>query len=548
MSEALEIVPLGGCGGFGMNATLLACGDTAVLIDFGVGFPHDDATPNLRAVADPRPLMSRWPRLRAVWLTHAHDDHTAGLPYLPGSWADAPVYGLPLTIAFARQRFEDSTRRAPAMHEVRCLQPIECGPLTARWIHTTHSVPHSAMIAIETPVGRLVHSGDFKLDRTPVRGSATDLTTLQQLGADGVRLLMVDSTGALRPGWTASESSTVEPLRQVVAQCQGQIFATTFASHLHRIQSLVVAATSAGRKTALLGMRATLTVRIGIDLSLFEAPPGWIVSPEELRRIPPRERMYICGGCQGETDSSLSRLSFGTDSRGTVDVGDTVILSSSIIPGNELPVASLMNRLLRGGARVIHADHHPGLHASGHGARDEIGHLIATLNPRAVMPIHGDRQHLVACQELASDHSFGVRQVPIAEMGESLIVTREAIAFGPRYPLSPLVLEQGLHPLDQETRAQRRRLASAGVLVVTVLMRGSKLEVLMNSTGLRDAESFGLRELIEDVVVTFVRRERHTMSRAEMESELSKRLATLMRRGGRARPETIVTFVRQENP
>ncbi len=548
MSDRLEIVPLGGCGGFGMNATLIAWGDTAVLVDFGVGFPHDDATPNLRAVADARPLMTRWPRLRAVWLTHAHDDHAAGLPFLPGAWGDAPVYGLGLTLAFAHQRFDDSPRRAPAMHEVRCLQTVDCGPLKSTWIHTTHSVPHSAMLAIDTPVGRVIHSGDFKLDPAPVRGTATDLATLQQLGADGVRLLMVDSTGALRPGWTASESSTVEPLRQLIGTCHGQIFASTFASHLHRIQILVEAAAAHGRKTALLGMRATSTVRIGIDFGLFDAPPGWIVSPEELRRLPAHERMYICGGCQGEADSSLSRLSFGSDSRATVEPGDTVLYSSSIIPGNELPVASVVNRFLRGGARVIHANHHAGLHVSGHGSRDEIGSLIETLRPRAVLPIHGDRQHLVACQELASDHPAAVRQVPVAEMGESLVLSEEGIAFGQRYPLSPLLLEQGTHPIAPETRAQRRRLAAAGVLTVTVLMRGPKVEVLLANAGLRDSQSFEFRELIEDVVVSFVRRERHTMSRSEMESELSRRLASLVRRGGRARPETIVTIVRQESP
>lgn len=545
MSDALELIPLGGCGGFGMNATLIAWRDDALLLDFGVGFAGDDSAPQLRAVIDPSPLIARWPTLRAIVLTHAHDDHVAGLPQLPDAWRRTPVLGRGFTIAMARTRFEDAGVSAPDWQVVTDDAAVPLGPFRVRLIDATHSVPHNTMLVIETPVGTVVHSGDFKLDDDPVRGPRTDRAALQQVGAAGVRLLLLDSTGALRPGLTASESTLAEPLTDAIAGARGQVFASTFASHLHRIQLLAQAAAAHGRSVGLLGMRAATSLRLGIDLGLFDAPPGRIVPLETLRQLPPERRFYICGGCQAEPDSSLARLSRGADTRAAVRPDDLVLLSASIIPGNERVVGRMVNRFLRAGVEVLQAAHTPGLHVSGHASREELNTLIGWLRPRAVLPVHGDRLHLLACQRLALAHPAAPRQAPVLETGETLLVHADALALGTRHTLETIWHEEG-RPLLPAAWAARRRLASGGVAAVTIAVHGDRIETRVEQAGLGGVPDPAFERLVHDAVAEVVRREQSRLPREALEQDLARRLGSLLRRGGRARPEVFVSIVARE--
>lgn len=539
MTEPLELISLGGCGGFGMNATLLACGGDALLIDFGLGFPTDNGGGAFRTAPNPTPLLQRWPALHGVLLTHGHDDHVAGLPFLPLAWRRAPHFGLPLTLRFARDRFEGRSLAAPVMTAVQPRSPLTLGPFCVRWLPVTHSIPHSAMLAIDTPSGTVLHSGDFKFDRAPVRGPTTDMEALDQIGAAGVRLLLVDSTGARRPGWTASESAVRAPLRRAIGGARRQVFASTFASHLHRIQTLIEVAAECGRKAILLGMRARTTVRHGIDLGLLDAPAGLVVSPEDAQQLAPEQRLYLCGGCQGESDSALARLSYGTDGRAEATVGDLVLIAASIVPGNEVPVARLIDRFLRRGCLVEHAAEQRELHASGHASRDELAELIARTRPQAVLPIHGDRAHLLACQQLALEQPVPPRQVPLVELGETLLVSAEAVALGARYELPPLLLDDTDRTIDLETRAERRQMAASGTLVVHVVRRRTDVDVRLRSAGLIDGHEPALRRTIEDLVQQIVAREATRMTRRELEQEIARRVAGVARRGARYRPAVI---------
>ena len=297
---------------------------------------------------------------------------------------------------------------------------LDLGRFAATLIHVTHSVPETRVVALDTPAGLVVHLSDFKLDPTPVQGPPSDLSALAALGQRGVKLVLFDSTGALREGRTASERSVVGPLESLIRESDGQVVVSTFASHLHRIQSLCGIATRAGRQPVPMGLRMTRTLRHGIDRGLFDAPAGLLRDRDELPRIPERRRLVIAGGCQGERDSSLNRISLDNEPRLTLGHRDLVVISASIIPGCEVNVGRMADRFLRRGVSVVHAAELRDLHVSGHAGREEIGEVLALLRPEVAVPIHGDRTHLEAAARLAEQLAEPPRQVEVIERGDGL--------------------------------------------------------------------------------------------------------------------------------
>lgn len=542
MGTTLEVYSLGGCGGFGMNAALVVCERRGLLLDFGIGFPRTPLPGVSLTVADATPVAERVPDLAGIVLTHGHDDHAAGLPYLPRAWSGAPVYGPGLALAAAADRLDDARVPRPRMLPVPLGNAATIGPFKVTFVPVTHSIPDAAMLVVETPAGTVVHSGDFKLDLDPVRPPHTDLDQLAAFGRRGVRLLLLDSTGSLRPGRTGSESSVVAPLEAAVAAATGQVVVSTFASHLHRIQTALGAAQKSGRKAALLGQRMTRTVRHGLDLNLFDAPPGVLVSPEALADERPERRMWLAGGCQGEPQSSLARLSTESDSRAEVGRGDTVILSASTVPGNEMPVARMIDRFLRFGAVVRHAGQEPEMHVSGHGSRDEIVQLLRVLQPDIVVPVHGDRAHLEAAAALAENAEPPPRQVLLVEKGDRLEIGTFGATVAERLTVYTNYLDDAGLVVPPGVLRERQQLASTGVALVLV-RRGDDGAVAEDALRLEalgipgwDAIAPEARRAVGDALRTSP----SYTPVAELELELARRVGNLLRRGGRYRPRVVV--------
>ncbi len=555
MGGELHIVSLGGSGGFGMNASLLHAGGEGLLVDFGIGFPAGVPAGISRLVPNADPLTEVCPRLHGVVLTHAHDDHVAALPWLPAPWGEAPVHGPPLALAAARDRFDGMPAPADRFRPLAWNRPVELGPFRVRAVRVTHSVPQSAMIVVETPAGTVVHTGDFKLDREPWDGLRTDETALRDIGRRGVRAVLLDSTGALRDRRAETERSVWPVLSRAIGEADGQVVVSTFSSQVHRIDQALRAARAAGRRAALLGMRMQRMVRLAVDLGLLRLPAGLLVSPAELADLPPRRRLWLAGGCQGEPRSSLSRLSWDGDPRAAVGTGDTVIVSASVIPGSEVQVSRMLDRFLRLGARVRHVGLEPGLHASGHGSREEIRELLGWLRPEVVLPVHGDRVHLEAAAELAAAADPAPRSVVVAERGEEIILAPGGVRRGGTFELLPRHHDDR-GAVDFEVVRERRRLAEAGAVFVRVLAgRNGNLEDLrIEGLGIPGPVPGNGDGPVRDRVASLLRvAARNGLPPRSLEEEIAREVATALRRSRHHRPRVVVVVdaprdPRQENP
>ncbi|MDQ7006298.1 MAG: ribonuclease J [Acidobacteriota bacterium] len=541
MNSALEIVSVGGSGGFGQNATLLVWERVGLLIDFGIGFPRGAPVGATRVVPDAEPLVGRCERLAGIVLTHAHDDHAAGLAWLPAAWQGATVYGSAWTLAAARDRYEQVTGRRLVGRTVDGGQRVECGPFAFHLLPVTHSAPESRAVLIRTPVGSVVHSGDFKLDPRPWRGAPTDFEAFRRLTRGKVRVLMVDSTGARRRGRSRSESEVRPALEEHILGARGQVVVSTFASHLHRLEAVAEVARAAGRRVAPLGQRMNEVLRRAVDMGSWAPPPGLLVSAEELAREPPAARLYLAGGCQGEPGSSLSRISRGDFPGVAVGRGDLLLLSSSTIPGSEVQVGALEDRFLRLGCPVVSARDDPRLHASGHGNREEITEFIARIHPEILLPIHGDRVHLERCAELGRALGAGPGRVEILERGESLLLDASTARRGEGVELSPRVLDDAGRHLAREEIRDRRRLGKGGVVVVRASWDPGREEPRIRS------EALGIPQWQGDAgrsgrVEAMVRTLLEGVSRPDpgLEELVARRVSRFLRSGRRDRPQVVV--------
>jgi len=546
-NDRVEIYSLGGCGGFGMNSTLYLSGGEGLLVDFGMGLPRGPSLGVNQIVPDPSPLLDRCPRLNAVLLTHAHDDHAGALPFLPDAWREAPVYGPGLAIAGAKDRLEDAGTRVPRMRAVPPGERLELGRFAATFLHVTHSVPDTRIVALDSPAGLIAHVSDFKLDPSPVRGPATDLAAIADLGRRGVRLALFDSTGALRDGRTASERSVVGPLEALVRDCRGQVVVSTFASHLHRIQSLCGIARRTSRHPATMGLRMTRAVRHGTDLGLFDSPAGLLRGRDEIPLIPERQRLVIAGGCQGERDSSLNRISLESEPRVVLGRGDLVVISASVIPGSDVNVSRMMDRFLRRGVSVVHAAEVRELHVSGHGARDEIREVLELLRPDAAVPIHGDRTHLEAAARLAEGLDRPPRRIEIAELGEGLVLGPDGLGRAGKVELLPRYLDATGGAIPGDVLRDRYRMSEMGAATVWIVLRDGPdgrpaCEVRVAALGVpgwtgtkdgRDDLEEAVRRRVDRVATSGAGGER-------LKEEAASLVSASLRVGPRRRPKVLV--------
>jgi ribonuclease J len=419
-TDQVKIVPLGGLVEIGLNLMVIECGTHAIVIDAGVMFSDERALGVSVLLPDLRYLEQRKLTIDAIFLTHAHEDHLGGLSYFLRKFP-APVYGTPVTLAFARRTLAENGPKDAVLRRLSVGQAAEAGPFTIEPVRVTHSTPDSVALAIQTPVGLIVHSGDFKIDPAPVDGLRFDAERFAQLGVEGVELLLSDSTNAERDGRCGSESSLKPLLHDLIRRTRGTFVLSSFSSHLHRIRQVAEVAHETGRYVVPLGRRMAESVRLGMEVGQLNLPPGTFIDPREADFLERRKLVYLATGSQGEPLSALAKLAMDSHPAVRLGDGDVVVLSSRFIPGNERAIQSMVNHLFKRGAEVLYEGIAP-VHISGHACRDELIDLIKLVKPRHFVPIHGEYRHLVQHRRLAIEAGIPERNCFVLEDGEPLVL------------------------------------------------------------------------------------------------------------------------------
>lgn len=484
---SVRIAFLGGLGDIGRNCATIEVGGKLALIDCGLMFPEEHMLGVDLVLPDFASVLARAEDVECIVLTHGHEDHVGALPYLLAE-VNVPVYGTPLAVALASGRIEEAGITAD-LRAIGTGTWHDHGPFRFMLVPVSHSIPQGAGIAFDTPEGIVVHSGDFKLDPTPIDGVPTDLPEFAALGRQGVRLLLADSTNAEMAGFVPSESSLAQPLYEIVIETRGRVVAACFASHIHRVQQIVDAAVDAGRYVAFMGRSMLRNVPTAEELGLFRMPEDKVLPLEELLRMPPHETAIVCTGSQGEPFAALSLMASGQHRWVSIEEGDTVLVSARPIPGNETRVSKVINGLLRRGARVYHGNN-ANVHVSGHGAAEELKTFMNVVRPKAFVPVHGEYRHLMAHAALAEQ--MAIPDVLVCEDGDAVVLDRGKIRREKGAVPAAHVFVDGLEVAGsvQGIIRDRQHLAEDGVVVVTIAVDGHTGEVVQGP----DLESHGFMD------------------------------------------------------
>ena len=487
--QALRVIPLGGLGEVGKNMTVFELGGETLVIDSGLAFPRDEHLGVDLILPDFGYLQGR--EVLAVILTHAHEDHVGGLPYLLREVRVRSVLATRLTLGLVKSKLDEhGLLNAAELREVGPDSgPIELGPFRVQLVRMSHSVPDAVGVCLETSAGRLFHTGDWKLDHTPVDGLRTDVGMLAELGNRGIDLLLGDSTNAERPGFTQSERVVGEAFRQIIPIRQGRVLISSFASNIHRMQQAIDVAVEVGRSVSVIGRSMRKNLNIARNLGYIEAPEEILVRPVELDELPPERQLILCTGSQGEPLSALTRIAYNDHPAVQIERGDTVIISARAVPGNELRVHDSINRLTRSGAEVLHEEN-ASVHVSGHARAEELRTLIGLLRPRAVMPIHGEFRMLAAHARLAQEAGVPASSIVMADNGDVIELSAEGARIVDRVEAGMTFVDGvGVGDISDVALRDRRHLSEDGVLiVVATLSNGVATAPELISRGFAESE------------------------------------------------------------
>jgi len=468
VEPVVRLIPLGGLGEIGLNMMLVESGEDLIAIDCGLMFPDDELPGIDHVIPDFSYALARRAGFRAVVLTHGHEDHIGALPYLLRE-AAVPVYGTPMTLALVAERLrEHGLAEAADLRTIRARQRVEAGPFGIEAIRVTHSIVDGIGLAIDTPAGTVVHTGDFKLDPSPLDGELPDYRRFAELGEQGVLVLCSDSTNADRPGHTGSEVEVGQALATRFDGASGRIIVATFASHIHRVQQVLTLASRTGRRVALLGMSMQRNVTIAAELGYLRVPDGVLVPLEELDDLPAHRQVILSTGSQGEPNSALALMAAAEHKYVHVERGDLAIISARVIPGNERTISRVVNALYRLGAEVLYEDN-AFVHVSGHASQEDLKLMFNLTRPRYFIPVHGEYRHLLAHARLAESVGIGPDRVFLIEDGTGVEVSKATARLVGRFPAGRVLVDgKSVGDIGAVVLRDRQLLAEDGLVAVSL--------------------------------------------------------------------------------
>ena len=463
----LRVIPLGGLNEIGKNLTVLEYANDILIVDCGLGFPDEDMPGIDLVIPDISYLEANREKIRGIVLTHGHEDHIGAIPYILRQ-INPPIYGTRLTLGIIQNKLsEHALPCTPSLNQVNAGETVRLGSFAVEFIHVNHSIADACCLSITTPVGVVVHSGDFKLDVTPIDGDMMNITRLGEIGRKGVLLFMCESTNAERAGHTPSEKKVGKSLDNIFsANADKRIVIATFSSNVHRVQQIINVSARHGRKVAITGRSMLNIIGAAVELGYMSVPDGVLIDINEIKRYKPEQLTLITTGSQGEPMSALYRMAFSDHSQVTLGQNDLVVLSSSAIPGNEKLVGRIINELTKNGVSVLH-DAVVEVHVSGHACQEELKLLQALLKPKYFMPIHGEYRHLAANRELALDMGMDPRNIFISDIGKVLELDRRNAKFVGTVPAGKILVDgYGVGDVGNIVLRDRRHLSQDGLIVV----------------------------------------------------------------------------------
>ena len=473
----MRVVPLGGLGEIGRNMTVFEVDGKLLIVDCGVLFPEEDQPGVDLILPDFSYIEDRLDDVVAMVLTHGHEDHIGGVPYLLRLRPDIPLVGSELTLAFVEAKLKEH-RIKPHLDQVEEFDRVTYGPFDLEFVAVTHSIPDAMAAMIRTRAGNVLITGDFKMDSLPIDGRVTDLRSFARFGEEGVDLFCVDSTNAEVPGMIAHENAIGPVLDSVFAQSEGQIVVASFASHVHRVQQVLDAAALNDRKVALIGRSMVRNMKIAAERGFLTVPPNTLIDARDINELPAEERVLMATGSQGEPMAALSRMAHASHKSITLEPGDTVVFASSIIPGNENSIYRVINQLMRLGARVVHQGNAK-VHVSGHASSEELLHCYNIIQPKNVMPIHGEIRHLVANGALAVKTGIDPHRVMLCEDGVVVDMVDSEAHIAGQVPCGYVYVDgSSVGEIDESELKDRRILSEEGFVSIYAVVEAQTGTIL----------------------------------------------------------------------
>ena len=518
----LKIFALGGLNEIGKNMTVLECGNDIIIVDCGIGFPDDDMLGVDLVIPDFTYISNNIDRVRGVFLTHGHEDHIGSLPFFLRT-CNVPVYGTKLTLGILENKLiEHKLLSSAKLNTVNAGDTVNAGCFKIEFIRVNHSIADACALAISTPQGLVIHTGDFKLDITPIESEMMDITRLGQLGNEGVLMLLCESTNAERPGYTPSERKVGFSLEKILdSYSDKRIIIATFASNVHRVQQIINASVNHGRKVAVTGRSMVNVINAAVKLGYMNVPDGVLISIDEIKKYPPEKITIVTTGSQGEPMSALYRMAFSDHDKVILSDKDLVVLSSSAIPGNEKLVGKIINEMYRRGVNVYH-DSSVEVHVSGHACQEELKLMHALTKPKYFMPVHGEYRHLIHHKELAESMGMSPQNIFVSTIGKVVEIDEDGARFGETVQAGKVLIDgSGIGDVGNIVLRDRKSLAESGLIIAVatisaqegILMSGPEIisrgfvyvrenEELIN--GAKDIATRALIDALDDGITDWV--------------------------------------------
>ena len=531
--QKLRVIPLGGLGEIGKNLTVIEYANDIIIIDCGLGFPDEDMLGIDLVIPDITYLEENVSKIRGIFLTHGHEDHIGAIPYILRQ-INPPIYGTRLTLGILESKLsEHSLPHKPKLNCVEAKDVINTGVFSVEFIHVNHSIADACALAINTPVGTVIHSGDLKIDVSPIDGDMIDLTRFGELGKKGVLLFLCESTNAERPGYSPSEKTVGKSLEYIFTLNKSKrIVIATFSSNVHRVQQIIDASARHSRKVAITGRSMYNIITSAIRLGYMNVPEGVLIDINDIKRFKPNELTIVTTGSQGEPMSALYRMSIGDHSQVSLGANDLVVLSSSPIPGNEKLIGKIVNELVKNGVDVVR-DSAFEVHVSGHAYQNELKLLTALIKPKFFMPIHGEYRHLDANRSLAEEVGIPRNRIFISDIGKVLELDRKTAKFAGTVPAGRVLVDgYGVGDVGNIVLNDRRHLSQDGIIIVIATLEVSS-GLLISGPGIvsrgfvyvREAEDLmdEIREIAEESLNNYLNKARR-IDRSEMKNRIKEDL------------------------